>query len=72
LDRWVENYNENYLHSKLGYQSPVKFEAKTFGDSTLVAACLLGNSTMPLKSGIRKEEILNMTLFYQDPGRKVK
>jgi len=26
LDRWIEHYNQQYLHSSLGYKSPVKFE----------------------------------------------
>ena len=24
LDKWVENYNRNYLHSALGYRTPVR------------------------------------------------
>jgi transposase InsO family protein len=26
LDKWVEYYNRSYLHSSLGYKSPMKFE----------------------------------------------
>ena len=26
LARWVEDYNRSYLHSSLGYKSPMKFE----------------------------------------------
>lgn len=26
LGKWVENYNQSYLHSSLGYRSPMKFE----------------------------------------------
>jgi transposase InsO family protein len=26
LGRWVENYNRSYLHSSLGYKSPIKME----------------------------------------------
>ena len=26
LGKWVENYNRTYLHSSLGYRSPMKFE----------------------------------------------
>jgi putative transposase len=38
VKRWVEDYNQNYCHSALGYQSPVHFEAKNLGDSLLVCA----------------------------------
>jgi len=30
LDRWVEHYNSNYLHSALGYQSPECFEREFY------------------------------------------
>ncbi|KKK84669.1 hypothetical protein LCGC14_2781020, partial [marine sediment metagenome] len=26
LDKWIESYNRSYLHSSLGYKSPMKFE----------------------------------------------
>ena len=38
LDRWVEGYNQSYLHSALGYKSPVKFEETTKGGPPLIAA----------------------------------
>ena len=37
LDRWVEEYNNEYLHSALRYQTPINFE-KQFGDYTLDVA----------------------------------
>ena len=37
LDKWVEGYNNEYLHSALNYQTPVDFE-KQFGDYTLEVA----------------------------------
>ena len=36
--RWVEDYNQNYLHSALDYLSPAKFEEMIKGDPPLMAA----------------------------------
>ena len=30
LSRWIENYNQSYLHSSLGYKSPQKFEEEYY------------------------------------------
>jgi putative transposase len=30
LGKWIEDYNQSYLHSSLGYKSPVKFEEKYY------------------------------------------
>jgi len=36
LDKWVEYYNRNYLHSALGYRTPIQVEEEyyrnTYGD----------------------------------------
>lgn len=43
LDQWIEHYNSAYLHSTLGYTSPLQFEHKHFNqyqkDSPLFIAC---------------------------------
>jgi len=40
LDIWIEYYNNSYLHSTLGYQSPVSFEDNLkHHDTLLVNAC---------------------------------
>jgi len=36
LDRWINEYNRNYLHSALGYKSPEAFEQETQGPRTLL------------------------------------
>lgn len=40
LDRWIDGYNANYLHSTLGYRSPEAFEAEQLSRETHLAdAC---------------------------------
>jgi len=40
LDRWIDGYNANYLHSTLGYRSPQAFEAEQLRRETHLAdAC---------------------------------
>ncbi|WP_243438497.1 IS3 family transposase [Fundidesulfovibrio soli] len=40
LDRWIDGYNANYLHSTLGYRSPEAFEAEQLSRETQLAdAC---------------------------------
>ena len=40
LDRWIDYYNNSYLHSTLGYQSPASFEEEfNRHDTRLVNAC---------------------------------
>lgn len=40
LDRWIDGYNANYLHSALGYWSPRGFEAEQLRRETHLAdAC---------------------------------
>jgi len=40
LDRWIDGYNANCLHSTLGYRSPEVFEAEQLSRETLLAdAC---------------------------------
>jgi transposase InsO family protein len=38
LDSWVDEYNNNYLHSSLDYKSPAIFEKLNKGNTPLVAA----------------------------------
>jgi len=38
LDRWVEYYNNEYLHSSLKYQTPANFEKRAVGKILLAAA----------------------------------
>lgn len=38
LERWIEYYNNEYLHSSLNYQTPAYFEQQVLGDPPLVAA----------------------------------
>jgi putative transposase len=32
LKKWVQYYNRNYLHSALGYRTPIQAEANYFSD----------------------------------------
>jgi transposase InsO family protein len=34
LDKWVEYYNRNYLHSALGYRTPVQVEVEYYENHT--------------------------------------
>jgi putative transposase len=34
LVKWIEDYNQSYLHSSLGYKSPVKFEEEYYNQPT--------------------------------------
>jgi transposase InsO family protein len=36
LNSWLDEYNNSYLHSTLGYQSPVRFEQDHIGHNTLL------------------------------------
>lgn len=38
LNNWIDNYNQNYLHSALDYQSPNNYEAKFNGNPPLKVA----------------------------------
>ena len=38
LERWVDDYNNEYLHSALNYKTPAQFEQQTWGVSLLAAA----------------------------------
>lgn len=38
LERWIEYYNNEYLHSSLKYQTPAYFESQMLGEIPLAAA----------------------------------
>ena len=37
LERWVDNYNNEYLHSALNYQTPAEFEQQNWGNFLLAS-----------------------------------
>ncbi len=49
LDKWIDYYNRNYLHSALEYRTPVQVEEEYYRNHTshLNAAYLKGGSTNP-------------------------
>lgn len=38
LERWIEYYNNEYLHSSLKYKTPAYFEKQMLGETPLAAA----------------------------------
>ena len=38
FEDWVNRYNNDYLHSSLGYKTPIQFECENIGQTTLEAA----------------------------------